>query len=502
MHWIISNFLWFLGWILSNFHRFLRWISTVLLYLQAENTRAMSYYSRKIDEKLLTWRNDPKHKPLLIRGARQVGKSTAVRKLGETFKYFVEINLEKQPSLKALFPNDIDVKKTCSNLSATLGIPIIPGETLLFIDEIQDCVPAIMSLRYFKEDYPELHVIAAGSLLEFALEEIPSFAVGRIRSLYMYPFSFDEFMNAQGLGLQLEAVRNAGPDNPVVETLHKQLTDQVRSFMLVGGMPEAVSTWVETHDYLACAHVHNDIMDTYQDDFNKYKKRISPELLRKVLRSVARQSGTKFIYNRADEESRSDKVKQALHKLTLAGLITPVTHSAADGVPLGAQENERSIKYLFLDTGLLLTWQGIPASDILLASEVDLVNKGPVAEVLAGLEMMKNKDCFQRAEMFYWQHESKNGNAEVDYLDVRGGIVLPVEVKASTQGGMQSLYIFMRKKRLHTAVRTSMEIFSSFDYIDPKPEEDDSSPVRHIEVYPLYALSCLKMDRRHSKEEE
>ena len=130
----------------------MHWISTVLLYLQAENTRAMAYYSRKIDEKLLTWRNDPKHKPLLIRGARQVGKSTAVRKLGETFKYFVEINLEKQPSLKALFPDDIDVKKTCSNLSATLGIPIIPGETLLFIDEIQDCVPAIMSLRYFKED--------------------------------------------------------------------------------------------------------------------------------------------------------------------------------------------------------------------------------------------------------------------------------------------------------------------------------------------------------------
>ena len=502
MHWIISYRPSFLGWIMSILSLFLGWISSKILSLQAEKFEAMAYYTRKVDERLLAWRNDPKHKPLLVRGARQVGKSTAVRKLGETFKYFVEINLEKQPDLKTLFPENIDVKKTCSNLSATVGIPIIPGETLLFIDEIQDCVPAIMSLRYFKEDYPELHVIAAGSLLEFALEEIPSFAVGRIRSLYMYPFSFVEFMNAQGLGLQMEAVQNAGPDQPLVDALHKQLNDQVRSYLLVGGMPEAVSTWVETHDYLACAYVHNDIMETYQDDFNKYKKRISPELLRKVLRSVARQCGTKFIYNRADEESRSDKVKQALHKLTLAGLVTPVTHTAADGVPLGAQENERSIKYLFLDTGLLLTWQGIPASDILLASDVDLVNKGPIAEVLAGLEMMKNKDCFQRAEMFYWQHESKNANAEVDYLDTRSGIVLPVEVKASTQGSMQSLYLFMRKKRLHKAVRTSMECFSSFDYIDPKPEENDSEPTRHIEVYPLYALGNLKMDHRPTKEKE
>ena len=451
----------------------------------------MAYYYRNIDAQLLQWRDDPQHKPLLIRGARQVGKSSAVRFLGKTFKYFIEINLEKQPSLKSLFAEDIDVKKTCSNLSATLGIPIIPGETLLFIDEIQDCIPAIMSLRYFKEDYPELHVIAAGSLLEFALEEIPSFAVGRIRSLYMYPFSFDEFMTAQGLGIQLDAIRAAGPDQPLLEALHQQMTDQLRSFLLVGGMPEAVATWINTHDYLACAHIHSDIMDTYQDDFNKYKKKISPDLLRKTLRSVASQCGTKFVYKRVDEDSRSDKVKQALHLLTLAGLITPVTHSSADGVPLGAQENERSVKYLFLDMGLLLTWQGIPAGDILLASDVELVNKGSISEVFAGLEIIKNNDSFQRPELFYWQQESKNGNAEVDYLQARNGMIFPIEVKAGTRGAMQSLYLFMHKKRLHAAVRTSMENFGSYDYTDPDPLENESSPVRHIEVYPLYALGNL-----------
>lgn len=451
----------------------------------------MAYFKRKIDLQLIDWKNDPLRKPLLIRGARQVGKSSAVRHLGESFKYFVEINFEKQPALKNLFPENIDVRKTCANLSATIGIPIIPGETLLFIDEIQDCIPAIMSLRYFKEDFGELHVIAAGSLLEFTLEELPSFAVGRIRSLYMYPFSFDEFMDAQGLGIQVDAIRRGAPDVPLVDMLHMQLVDQIRSFMLVGGMPEAVSTWVDTHDYLACAHVHNDILDTYQDDFNKYKKKVSPDLLRKVLRSVARQCGTKFIYNRADEETRSDKIKQALHKLTLAGLVTPVTHTSADGIPLGAQENERSIKYLFLDTGLLLTLQGLPAGDILLATDTELVNKGPIAELFAGLELIKNKDCFQRVELFYWQHESKNGNAEVDYIEAKDGEVLPIEVKASTKGAMQSLYLFMRKKRLHEAIRVSLENFGDYVYNDADADPNDPSPTRHIKIYPLYALGNL-----------
>ncbi len=449
----------------------------------------MAYYSRKVDSKLQEWRDDPRRKPLLVRGARQVGKSFAVRHLGETFRYFVEINLEKRPELKQLFTEDIDVKKTCANLSAVVGIPIIPGETLLFIDEIQDCVPAIMSLRYFKEDYPELHVIAAGSLLEFALEELPSLAVGRIRSLYMYPFSFDEFLEAQGLRLKLEARRKASPQSPLLDALHWQMVEQLRCFMLVGGMPEAVSTWVETHDYLACSRTHNDILDTYQDDFNRYKSKISPDLLRRVLRAVARQCGTKFVYSSTEGGERIEKVKQALRKLSLAGLAIPVTHTSADGVPLGAQENEKSVKYLFLDTGLLLTWQGLPASDILLSSEVDLVNKGSVAELLAGLELVKNADCFKKAEMFYWQYEVKGANAEIDYLETRDGTILPIEVKASAKGAMQSLYLFMRKKHLHNAVRTSLENFSTYDYSDSEPDGGDG--LRHIEVYPLYALSNL-----------
>lgn len=448
----------------------------------------MTYFRRHIDEQLQQWKEAPRRKPLLIRGTRQVGKSTAVRELGKLFRFFVEINLEKQPDLLQLFPANIDVKKTCEKLSGTLGIPIVPGDTLLFIDEIQVSKEAIMSLRYFKEDYPELHVIAAGSLLEFTLEELPSFGVGRIRSLYMYPFSFDEFLMAQGLDLTIDYKKQATSEEPLTEKAHKDIVDQLRTFYLVGGMPAAVTEWVETHSFIEVAHTHTDIIQTYEDDFNKYKKRVSPNLLRQVLRSVALQAGNKFVYAQAVRDVHSSVVRDALHLLTLAGLIVPVTHTNGTGVPLGAEENSNYTKYLFFDLGVMLTMLDIPAADILLASDVDLVNKGGTSEVFAGLEMIKYRDCLQKPEMHYWENTAKGSNAEVDYLRVRSGQVLPVEVKANTQGSMQSLWVFMRMRKLHDAIRTSLENFGQFNYDDPK----DNFERRHVDIIPLYALSNLE----------
>ena len=448
----------------------------------------MTYFKRLVDEKLLKWKADPRHKPLLIRGARQVGKSTAVRELAKQFRYFVEINLEKQPDMLQLFPENIDVKKTCEKLSGTLGMPIVPGETLLFIDEIQVSKEAVMSLRYFKEDYPELHVIAAGSLLEFALEEMPSFGVGRIRSLYMYPFSFDEFLMAQGLDLMIGYKKKANSEEPLTEKAHKDLVEQLRTFYLVGGMPAAVTEWVETHSYIDVSRIHTDIIQTYEDDFNKYKKRVSPVMIRQVLRSVALQVGNKFVYAVAARNVHSSVVRDALHLLTLAGLITPVKHTDGNGVPLGAEVNDSYVKYLFFDLGVMQTLLGIPAAEILMASDVDFVNKGGASEMFAGLEMQKYHDCFQRSELYYWNNTVKGSLAEVDYLRTRSGKVLPVEVKANTQGGMQSLWIFMRKRKLHEAIRTSLERFGQFDYYD----REDGFEQRHVDIVPLYALSNLE----------
>ncbi len=447
----------------------------------------MVYYRRQIDERLLDWKMSERRMPLLVRGARQVGKSTAVRELGKSFRYFLEINLEKQPSLRQFFTRDIDVKKTCELLSITQSVPIVAGETLLFIDEIQVCQEAIMALRYFKEDYPELHVIAAGSLLEFALEELPSYGVGRIRSLYMYPFSFDEFLTAQGLQAMVDYKRNMTGTKPLPEPMHVQLTEQLKSFYLVGGMPAAVAEWVESRDYRKCVRIHNDILDTYMDDFSKYKKRTSPVLLRQLLRSVALQAGQKFVFAQAVRDVHSSLIREALHLLALAGLIIPVKHSDGNGIPLGAEEDNSYVKYLFLDLGLMQTMLNVPSSDILLVTDADFVNKGAASEMFAGLELVKYCDCFQKAEMYYWQNASRNGNAEIDYLTVRNGHVLPVEVKAGRQGSMQSMWLFMRKKKLYDGVRTSLEHFGSLEYMD---KEADNA-VRHIDIVPLYALSNL-----------
>ena len=447
----------------------------------------MTYYKRNVDDKLLEWKESPRRKPLLIRGARQVGKSTAVRHLGKRFKYFVEVNLESQPSIRQLFTKDIDVHRTCEAISATLGIPVVAGKTLLFIDEIQVSQEAIMSLRYFKEDYPELHVIAAGSLLEFTLEELPSFGVGRIRSLYMYPFSFDEFLLAQGLDTTVDFKHKATSLSPLPEAVHNKLVEQLKTFYLVGGMPAAITEWIESKSYIECTRVHNDILDTYQDDFSKYKSRVSPALLRQVLRSVALQAGCKFVFRQVADDIHSSVIKEALHLLTLAGLIKPVTHSDGNGVPLGAEENCNYTKYLFLDLGLMQTMLGTPAANVLLSSEVDFVNKGAASEMFAGLELVKNHDCFQKAEMYYWQNLSRGTNAEIDYLVVKDGIVVPIEVKASTRGSMQSLWLFMRKKGLHRAIRTSLENFGEFEYVDKESQDE----VRHVDVVPLYALSNL-----------
>ena len=433
------------------------------------------YFKRHIDKYLEEWKSGLNRKPLLVRGARQVGKSSTIRHLGKEFKYFVEINFERQKDIKTLFGYNLNVKNICAQLSAIYNTPIIPGETLLFFDEIQESQRAISSLRYFYEDYPELHVIAAGSLLEFTLKELLSFGVGRIRSMYMYPFSFDEFLEAQGLELQVSFKKNdADCEHPLPVPLHEDMVSQLRSYYLVGGMPEAVRIWVQTCNYKECGIVHNDILDTYQDDFKKYKTRISPLLLSQTLKSVVLQAGGKFVYAQVSNTADGTSVKEALSLLALAGLVTPVVHTAANGLPLGAEVNEKFRKFLFLDIGLMQSLLGILAKDVLIANDMDFVNKGGLSEMFAGLELIKYDNYLSKPELYYWQRIERGAQAEVDYVISRKGKIYPVEVKANNSGSMQSMYKFLELKGSEYGIRTSLEPFSSYE---------------KIKVVPLYALS-------------
>ena len=450
------------------------------------------YYPRLIDNYLKEWALRPTRKPLLLRGARQVGKSTAVRQLGKQFENFVEINLEKQPSFISLFQGDLDVKRIVPQLSAMVGKPIIPGKTLLFIDEIQTSAEAIMALRFFKEDMPDLHVIAAGSLLEFALETLPTFGVGRIHSMFVYPMTFDEFLRACGETLLLEARNSATAEAPLPLPLYEKLVGLFRSYMLVGGMPEVVAKWVATRDYLACQEVQDDIVLTYQDDFPKYRKRVNPTLLRLTLQSVALQIGRKFVYSQVGGGYSAHEVKKALEMLILAGIITPVTQTNANGLPLGSEADPTYRKMLLLDSGLLLRWLDMTGdisaltAQILTQDSTDLVNKGALTEMIAGLELLRYRTPNMRHELFYWMRKAKNAQAEVDYLVPYQSAVLPIEVKAGTQGGMKSLWLFMREKKLKNAVRASLENFGVFTYTDT---EDKSE--RIVRVCPLFALSQM-----------
>lgn len=453
----------------------------------------MKYISRSIDKTLEEWKESTTHKPLLLRGARQVGKSSAVRHLGTQFKYFAEVNFESAKSIATFFKGDLDVKLISSKISNYIQVPIIPGQTLLFLDEIQACPEAIMALRFFKEDYPELHVIAAGSLLEFALQSLPTFGVGRIHSVFMYPMTFDEFLVAMDMGGLLAMRREATATHPLDAPFHDKLVNLFRTYLMVGGMPEAVATWRETTDFLKCQQVHQDIILTYEDDFNKYGRRVNPELLRLTLHGVCHQIGQKLTFSRISEGYRSAQIREALNLLTLAGIVIPVVATSANGVPLDAESDEKRAKYLFLDSGLLLAilhLDGQLGHDliklIMTATPQDLINKGSITEMVAGLEISRYKSPVMRPRLFYWE-KTGNSIAEIDYLSIRSMKVLPIEIKAGTQGGMKSLWIFMREKHLNNAVRCSLENFGAFDYID----HDDDNAIRHVDICPLYALSQL-----------
>lgn len=454
------------------------------------------YYPRLIDKYLSEWASRETRKPLLIRGARQVGKSTAVQHLGKLFENYIEINFERQSSFIPLFKGvDFNIKKIISQISVMVGKRIIPGKTLLFLDEIQVCPEAIMSLRFFKEDMPKLHVIAAGSMLEFALDELPSFGVGRIHSMFMYPMTFDEFLIANGEQFLLEARNEASPSNPLSQPLYDKLVGHLRTFMLVGGMPEVVSKWVETHDYLACQEIQDDITLAYEDDFPKYRKKIDPVLLRRTLRSAAAQVTKKFVYTKVEGDYKSAEVKKAIEMLAKAGILIPVTHTDANGIPLGSEADASYSKMLLLDTGLLLRLLNMTTGDIselteqIMTSDVsDLVNKGPMAETIAGLELLHYRTPNIRHDLYYWVRHSKNSQAEIDYISSYKQTVLPIEVKAGVQGGMKSLWLFMREKQLTNAVRCSLENFGAFDYED----NQNGKTKRHVVICPLYAISQLE----------
>jgi len=437
------------------------------------------YLKRKIDGELLQWKNSQRRKPLLLRGARQVGKSSTVRELSKQFDFFVDVNFERDDlkyNVKTVFERGFDPKRICDELSIIYGTQIAPERTLLFLDEIQACLPAISSLRYFYEEYPELHVIAAGSLLEFALRELPSFGVGRIRSLFLYPFSFDEYLRATGYSLLADALLTASPEKPFSDAIHHSCLQHLIRFILIGGMPEVVATYARSGSLLDCQQVLNDIMITFYDDFAKYRERTPSSRLREIFASVIHQTGGKFTYSHASQHANRLQIKESVELLELAGIIYPVTHTSANGLPLAAETNPKHRKYLPLDTGIYQRFLRLDLGQLLSAQSLQQVNKGALAELFVGLELLKSAPSTNPVELYYWLREKSGSEAEVDYIVQSGSDIVPVEVKAGTKGAMQSMFQFLSEKKYPFGVRCSMENFGVY---------------QNIKIYPMYAASRI-----------
>ena len=443
--------------------------------------RGRMYAERTIDSFLIDWKKADERKPLLLRGARQVGKTSAVRQLAKVFEYYIEIDFlsEENAPLARLFESNKSVKDVCEKIAILKETPLAAGRTLLFLDEIQACPKAITYLRYFYEQFPELHVIAAGSLLEFALEELPSFGVGRIRSIFMYPMSFSEFLNAIGAQMLCRAMKAASPESPLEKALHIKLLEKFRTFLLIGGLPEVVMTWAKTGSYLECRQIQNDLLFSYRDDFAKYRKRVPRDRIEEVFRSVAEQGLGKFVYKRVNPDLKAEQVRGALETLILAGLVYPVTHTAANGIPLGAEVRNDYQRMIFFDTGLLQRQLNLKAEDILISDDLDIINKGSLAETFVGTELVKAVSCYEREPLYCWHREQSGSNAEVDYVIQRGTEIIPIEVKASKKGSMQSLRIFLAEKKRPYGIRASLENFCAY---------------QDIKVYPLYAVGNIRAD--------
>ena len=431
------------------------------------------YLDRLVDAELENWRVSAQRKPLIVRGARQVGKSSAVRNLARKFTYFIELNFDENPQYNSVFEQGGSIADVCEVIAATTNIYVIPGQTLLFLDEIQVSIPAISALRYFYEKLPDLHVIAAGSLLEFALAELPSFGVGRVRSLFMYPFCFTEFLWAYQENALLDTLQNAGPTNPLPTIIHEKLKRYLKRFLVVGGMPEVVNEYVTNNNILEAQRVLDDLIISVQSDFAKYKKRVPTARIGEVFNAVVGQIGAKFSYSYPNATLTNAQIKEALELLTMAGLVYPVTHTAANGIPIGAEINPKNRKYLLFDTGIVQRILGLSIGDMLVKDDFQTINKGAMAELLVGLELLKNGSPYQPGALYYWQRAVRNSQAEIDFVIQKQVRIVPVEVKAGTKGAMQSMYLFLNEKNLPQGIRFSLENFATLD---------------RISIYPLYAV--------------
>ncbi|MGK5084176.1 AAA family ATPase [Bdellovibrionota bacterium FG-1] len=418
---------------------------------------------------LLNWKQASNRKPLLLQGARQVGKTHLLRAFGrEHFERLAYINFERMPEAHSIFERSKDPKHLIEKLSILLEVQIEVGKTLLFFDEIQAAPNALVSLKYFAEELPELHVAAAGSLLGVVMSGARSFPVGKVQFMHLYPMHFQEFLDAIGKSGYRELLQKHDVTVPLDEIFHNELMDLLRTYLVVGGMPEAVKVYIDTRDLLQCREVQENILQAYRLDFSKYAEPTETLKISAVWQSLPAQLAReyrKFTYSLLGKSARGREYERAIQWLSDAGLILQVYSLKKPQLPLAAYQEPDAFKAYCLDVGLLGAMARLDIKQVLSPSALFTEFKGALAENLVAQELTAN----DLAPLYYWTDSSR---AEVDFVlqqkEQEQGI-FPVEVKAGENKRKTSLKKYEKRFSPERMVRISSRGFKRDDRLQNLP---------------------------------
>ena len=421
----------------------------------------MRHMKRDIMQELLVWKEQPNRKPLVLKGVRQCGKTYILKEFGrEYYKDVAYFNFEETRSLSSLFEQDYDVKRILFELGLFLGRTITPGNTLIILDEIQECPRAITALKYFCENAPEYHVACAGeyhvacagSLLGLAIHENQSFPVGKVDIRTLYPMSFYEFLSATGNEALADYLTSFQQGSSVSELIGGKLRTALKQYYVVGGMPEAVSVWCETGDLEKVEAVQQDILASYELDFAKHAPPSEFPKLSAIWASVPQQlakPNSKFIFSHVKKGWRSKDLEDALQWLIRAGLVYQVCKVEKPFMPLSSYADATSFKLYLCDVGLLRRLARLPAQVVLDSSGIYTEFKGVMTENYVLGELVKHVD----ATPYYWV---SGNSAEVDFIVQCGAHIVPIEVKAESNVKARSLAEYRKKYAPPVSVKTSM----------------------------------------------
>ena len=404
-------------------------------------------FPRKISQELLDWKNSSTRKPLVLRGARQVGKTTVINYFAKSFQHYIYLNLERKED-KAVFKNKVSINEMVDALFFLKNKSRQIQDTLIFIDEIQEVPEALAALRYFYEDFPELYIVAAGSLLEMVFDNQISYPVGRLEYKVLRPFSFEEFLLALGETQALEQYNKV----PIASFAHEKMLQLFHTYTLIGGMPEVVKKYVEHRDLTSLKSVYESLLLSYIDDVEKYAKNTSQtQIMRHAIRSCFSEAGSRIKFHGFGASSYASREMgeslRTLEKARLIYLIYPTTQTALPYLP----DIKKSPRLQLLDTGLVNFFAGVQ-KDVFISNDLTDVYQGKIVEHIVGQEILANNTNLLSTILF-WVREKKDSSAEVDFLFVKDGTAIPVAVKSGKVGKLKSLHQYIDLSDVMLAIR-------------------------------------------------